>query len=371
MEVPAVLKNLDWSIIQGVPGWLLQVLVVLCITYCANLFAKKIIHRLSQGVSPKTNLWANAALRAGRKPVYWAIWVIGLTWVMDIVWQVSQEPLLSHFDRFSDVLLVVLLVWGVVRVIRHAERVYLKHPETLSDKIDATTAIAMGRLLRISVIIIGLLTIMQTMGYSVSGILAFGGVGGLAVGFAAKDMLANFFGGLMIYMDKPFGVGDWIRSPDRQIEGIVQYIGWRQTRILTFEKRPLYVPNSTFMNISVENPSRMENRRLKETIGLRYSDGQVVDIILKEVRGYLQSSEAIDKNKIIMVNFNTFGASSLDFFIYCFTKTTNWAQYHMEKEQILLDIMSIIHKHGADIAFPTQTLDLPSTHIANGNGYRI
>ena len=102
--------------------------------------------------------------------------------------------------------------------------------------------------------------------------LTFGGVGGLIVGLAAKDLLSNFFGGMMIYFDRPFKVGDWIRSPDRQIEGTVERIGWRMTIIRTFDKRPLYVPNSVFSSIVVENPSRMLNRRINETFGLRYQD---------------------------------------------------------------------------------------------------
>ena len=113
---------------------------------------------------------------------------------------------------------------------------------------------------------------MQLFDYSVSGLLAFGGIGGIAVGFAAKDLLANFFGGLMIYLDRPFSVGDWIRSPDKEIEGTVEDIGWRLTRIRTFDKRPLYIPNSIFASISVENPSRMSNRRIYEKIGIRYDD---------------------------------------------------------------------------------------------------
>ena len=144
---------------------------------------------------------------------------------------------------------------------------------------------------------------MQTLGYSLSGILAFGGVGGLAVGFAAKDMLANFFGGWMIYVDKPFRVGDWISSPDRNIEGTVEYIGWRQTRIQTFARRPLYVPNATFMSISVENPSRMQNRRIKQCFGLRYGDNDKVNLILEDVRSYLRGHDGIDQVRTIMVNF--------------------------------------------------------------------
>ena len=92
---------------------------------------------------------------------------------------------------------------------------------------DETTVTAIAKLARVSIVITAALMAMQTLGISISGVLAFGGIGGIAVGFAAKDLLANFFGGLVIYLDRPFKVGDWIRSPDRDIEGTVVKIGWR------------------------------------------------------------------------------------------------------------------------------------------------
>lgn len=168
----------------------------------------------------------------------------------------------------------------------------------------------------------------------------------------------------MIYLDKPFGVGDWIRSPDKNIEGTVEYIGWRQTRIKTFEKRPLYVPNATFSSISVENPSRMENRRIKTTVGLRYQDGSKVEVIVGEIRQYLEDNNEIAKDKIILVSFNAFGPSSLDIMIYCFTCTTDWAEWLRIQQDVFIKVMNIIHSHDADIAFPTQTLDLPEEWLS-------
>ena len=191
--------------------------------------------------------------------------------------------------------------------------------------------------------------------------IAFGGVGGIAVGFAARDLLANFFGGLMIYLDRPFKVGDWIRSPDKQIEGTVEDIGWRQTRIRTFDQRPLYVPNATFSTIAVENPSRMRNRRIHETIGIRYDDLEAMAVIVEEVRDMLLNHEAIDTSRTLMVNFNAFNASSVDFFVYTFTRTTVWTEFHEIKQDVLLRIATIIAKHGAEIAYPTQTLHLSGT----------
>jgi MscS family membrane protein len=179
----------------------------------------------------------------------------------------------------------------------------------------------------------------------------------LAVGFAAQDLLSNFFGGLIIYLDRPFTLGDWIRSPDREIEGTVESIGWRVTVVRTFDKRPLYIPNSLFTTLTVENPSRMTNRRIKETIGIRYQDAEKMGVIVADVKAMLESHEEIDSSLTLIVNFNTYAASSLDFFIYTFTKTTNWIKYHEIKQDVMLRVIEIVHTHGADFAFPTTTLD--------------
>ncbi|MDZ7735419.1 MAG: mechanosensitive ion channel family protein [Gammaproteobacteria bacterium] len=200
---------------------------------------------------------------------------------------------------------------------------------------------------------------MQTLGFSISGVLAFGGIGGIAVGFAAKDMLANFFGGMMVYLDRPFSVGDWIRSPDRDIEGTVEEIGWRLTRIRTFDKRPLYVPNYVFNTVSIENPSRMLNRRIREVIGVRYDDaGKIADIV-GDIRDMIRNHPDIDINQTLIVNFDAFASSSLNIFVYTFTKTCDWVEYHRVKEDIMLRIIDIIDQHGAECAFPTTTIHVP------------
>ncbi len=324
----------------------------------------KLFGKLMTKAESTQNFWDDALLSAGQKPVYLFIWVAGLSWSAEEIWEGTGNSLFERLLSFRDLLVIVLFCWVFISFIKALEHRYLQVDR--KKKLDQTSVIALGRLMRVAVIITGVLVAMQALGYSLSGILAFGGVGGLAVGFAAKDMLANFFGGWMIYVDKPFRVGDWISSPDKKIEGIVEYVGCRQTRILTFARRPLYVPNSTFMNISVENPSQMQNRRIKQVFGLRYRDSDKVNLILEDVRSYLRRHDGIDQDKIIMVNFISFGASSLDCQIYCFTKTTDWAAYLLIQEKVLLETISIIHGHEADIAFPTRTLDLSSGDLEEG-----
>ncbi|GLQ30270.1 mechanosensitive ion channel protein MscS [Litoribrevibacter albus] len=358
----------DWIMAQGWLSWsegyvwVWLVLAVLILAAITNVVVAHTLDVAERQAEKTVNLWDDSLIYALRKPVRVSVWVVAVILSVDIVEKSSESKAVSSVldyiqpERYA-LFVVVFICWFALRFIKQAEKV-LVDPSRLSKPMDLTTVHALGKAMKAVVFIIGALVILQTLGISVSGLLAFGGVGGIAVGFAAKDLLANFFGGLMIYLDRPFKVGDWIRSPDKNIEGTVEDIGWRLTRIRTFDKRPLYVPNSTFANISVENPSRMLNRRIYETIGLRYQDAKVVPHVVQEVKEMLKHHPDIDTKQTLIVNFNSFGAHSMDFFIYTFTKTTDWIEYHQVKEKVLLQVMEIVHKHGADMAFPTQTLHL-------------
>lgn len=143
------------------------------------------------------------------------------------------------------------------------------------------------------------------------------------------------------------------------MRGSVEKIGWRLTTIRTFDKRPLYVPNAVFTNIAVENPSRMTNRRIKETIGIRYDDANKMRDIIGDVKSMLEQHEDIDNGQTLIVNFDEFASSSLNFFIYTFTKTTNWIEFHKVKQDVMLKIIDIIDSHDAECAFPTTTIHIP------------
>lgn len=330
------------------------VLATLIIAYIARLFLK---HLIKKTAVTKT-LWDDALLGALSRPLNIFILLIGLSFAAEIAAEVSDTIVFEYVAKVRDVGIIALLGWFLVLFIKRAEQ-NLMDPMYKAKPLDETTVRASGKVLRISVIITAALIVMQSFGYSISGVLAFGGIGGLAVGFAAKDLLANFFGGLMIYLDRPFAVGDWVRSPDKNIEGTVEDIGWRLTRIRTFDKRPLYVPNATFTQIAVENPSRMLNRRIYETIGVRYDDAEKIPDIVADVKKMLREHPEIDQGQTMIVNFNAFASSSLDFFVYTFTKTTEWIKYHEIKQDVLMKILGIVRAHGAQCAFPTSTIHVP------------
>ena len=335
-----------------------QIFTVVLLTSVVSFVSNKFFFQVERQFLKTKNLWDDTLLHAGRKPTSYLIWLLGLSVAVHTANKFSQAEIFSLVGPIRQVGIIILLTWFVVRFISGAEKIVVS-PDKMKEPMDQTTVSAMGKLLRATVLITAGLIVLQTLGYSVSGVLAFGGVGGIAVGFAAKDLLANFFGGLMVYLDRPFKVGDWVRSPDQEIEGTVEHIGWRLTIIRTFDKRPLYVPNATFTNISVQNPSRMSHRRILETIGVRYQDGACIEVIIKNVKAMLLAHDEIDSTQTLIVNFNAFNHSSLDFFIYTFTKTTNWIKYHDVKQDILLKVMKIIEDEGAEFAFPTTTMHMP------------
>ena len=344
-------------------GWGVEIFAVVTITLLVRYIAMYMLKILAKQLEKTKNVWDDALLEAAHKPLSWFILIFGLLWAIQISEGYLASGLFSanNLELIRQLTFIILIMYFLVRFINLAEVRILDNltnePESDQTKFDPTTLHALAKLLRLSVVISAVLVALPTVGIEITALLAFGGVGGLAIGFAAQDLLSNFFGGLMIYLDRPFAIGDWIRSPDRNIEGTVEAIGWRLTLVRTFDKRPLYVPNSVFTTLALENPSRMSNRRIKETIGIRYQDASKMGVIVEAVKLMLQNHEEIDSNQTLIVNFNSYGASSLDFFIYTFTKTTNWIRFHEIKQDVMLKIIEIVHSNDADFAFPTTTID--------------
>lgn len=341
-------------------GWITPIALLLALGLVLHFFVGRLFKRLHPKLEKTHLAWDSALLQALTLPLKILIWVLVITFGVDI--------LEHHFDHtgflpFSIGLrafaTTFLILWITLRFIKNMEVDYIREQRERKKRYDKTTVRAVCQISRIAAILIALLVYLQTRNINISAVLAFGGAGGIVVGLAAKDLLANFFGGLMIYLDRPFSVGDWIRSPDREIEGYVETIGWRLTRIRTFSKRPLYVPNGIFSNISVENPSRMSNRQIRTRIGVRYDDASKLGTIVEEVEEMLRNNPEIDKSMYLMVRFDEFGASSLNFLVYCFTKTVKWAEYLMVQQKVYLKIIEIIESHGAQCAFPTTTLHVP------------
>lgn len=343
--------------------WVFNFFVIILLTGLVHTLSHRLLTRMLNKVEQKEMIYLEATFRSLKTPLAIMIWLFGICMALTV--------LLSHFHfaEFQYILqlkkigLLLAVSWTLIRFVHHAEDRYIRACVANSKEVDKTLIHALSQLGIIMVVIISMLIMMQLLGLPISGLLAFGGIGGAAVAFAAKDLLANFFGSLVIYLDKPFKVGDWIRSPDKQIEGMVELIGWRATRIRTFDKRPLYVPNGVFLTISVENPSRMKNRRINTVIGIRYEDADKMDQVTQQVKAMLLAHPDIDTRQTLIVNFVEFGASSLNFMVYAFTKTTNWVKFQAIQHDVFMKIVRIIAANKAQCAYATQTLYLQNKKV--------
>ena len=338
--------------------WAFQILIVLVITFIVSRVRHFTLLRAEKRLAQTNLIWGRSTVEAIRKPAAVLIWVAGVSFAIEIVRIEFQTAIFEAVPALRSAAAIAAITWFGFKFVGIYEHSYVAKQTESDSTFDRTTVFITSKILRVVVIILGILVAMQTLGLSIAGILAFGGVGGIAIGFAARELIANYFGGLMLFMDRPFKVGETITSSDRDIEGTVQEIGWRQTIIVKFDTRTLYVPNSVFATIVVRNMTRQKNRRIFEYVGIRYDDADQLVAIVSDTKDMLSNHPEIDQESSIMVNFDRFAASSLDIMIYCFTKTIVWAEYHEVKQYVLVKTMEIIESHGAEIAFPTSTIYL-------------
>ncbi len=317
----------------------------------AHLFTK-IIFKAAQKTSTKMD---DILLRQLNKPAEFLVVIIGIYIGIEILQLPKQPTDLDHLARNGlQVLLTFNLAWFCYNMVTLVEHWLSYWAETTESVLDDHLVPFIRKSLRVFIVFLAILFLVQNLGYSVSALLASLGLGGLAVALAAKDSLANVFGSLMILLDRPFTIGDWIKAED--MEGVVEDIGFRSTRIRTFSKTLITVPNSVLMNMSIDNFSQMPKRRIKLTIGVTYetTPAQMRQAVAA-IKKMLREHPAIHQ-EFFLVNFTDFGASSLDIMVYCFTTSTVWGEYLDARQDVCLKIMETVEGLGLGIAFPSQTI---------------
>jgi MscS family membrane protein len=211
--------------------------------------------------------------------------------------------------------------------------------------------------LRIFIIIVGVVMVIDNLGYNIGGILATLGIGGAAFAFAAKDTIANLYGSVALALDRPFQEGDWIQVGS-VVDGDVEEIGLRSTKVRTWPKTVISIPNAVLANEMINNWSRMPKRRIKQVVGVTYETSpDTMEQIVEAIRELLRQDEGVDQD-FILVNWTDFGSSSLDILVYYFTSTTKWLEHMDIRQRINVKIAKAVEAHGSSVAFPTRTLYL-------------
>ena len=283
-------------------------------------------------------------------PLKFTFIIIGLYFALDVAGVESAVA-----DKIIKSLIIFVIFWLMFNLVNILDETIYKFARKFGKELYREIGAFFIKTLKIFIFAIGLVSILQEWDINVSAFIASLGLGGLAFALAAKDTAANLFGGLSILADRALKIDDWIKVGS--VEGTVEEIGLRTTKVRTFEKSLVTVPNQYIANNPIENFSRRNIRRIKMRIGLVYSTThEQMQAILNDIRNMLQSHPGIAKNATLLVNFDEFGSSELSIFIYCFTNTADWAKYLAIKEDVNLKIMEIVQKHGSDFAFPSESL---------------
>lgn len=248
--------------------------------------------------------------------------------------------------------IIIMLAWGFYNFTDQSSALF----EQLGEKfaIDKILIPFFSKTLRFTIVVLSISIVAQEWGYDVDGFIAGLGLGGLAFALAAKDTISNIFAGIVIVMDKPFSIGDWIKTPD--VEGVVEDINFRSTKVRTFAQSLVTIPNSVLVHSAITNWAKMGKRRITFRLGVTYTTPKdKLERVIKRIRTMLEEHPDIHP-QTIFVTLDQFNDSSMDIFLYYFTKTTVWGEFLLIKEDTLLKIIEIMEEEGVDFAFPSTSL---------------
>ena len=351
-------ENLGQKIL-GISAWQY---IAAFLALIAGLILKRIIlsyiqKKIESYVSKTEAEWDDQLFEAIIKPVN-AFVMIGAIHIAAflLIFNLANFPT-QLIGKSYSIFLGLSIIWLVYRLVdvaaHYVDELLAKADEGLRGQFTPL----IRRALRIMVVIIGSLTILATIGINITGLAACFGIIGLAISMGSQDSVANFVGTINILTDRPYKVGDWI-TVGSTIDGDVEEIGFRSTKIRMFDKTLMSVPNGKLASETIKNWSRMPKRRIKMTLGLSYdTSAKQMKAALKEIEKLLEEDEGVDQ-EYKLVQFTDFGASSMDIFLYYFSTSTVWKEYLDTRERVNLKIMDKVEELGLEFAFPTQTLHL-------------
>jgi MscS family membrane protein len=294
-------------------------------------------------------------LQAAEDPARWALITLGTFAALETL-PLPRAPLdLRHLvETMMLAASLAFAIWFGLGLVDAVADLWARRAALTETPFDDTLVPVARKSAKVFLVVAGSVMIVQNLGYSVGSLLAGFGIGGAALALASKDTIANVFGSVVIFLDRPFYVGDWIEIGEQ--EGTVEEVGLRVTRVRTFANSLITIPNAQLTTMSINNWSRMRKRRIMLTLGLTYdtTPAQLTRAVAA-IRQVLRDDPRICQD-FSLVNFTDLGAHSLDIFVYAFTTTTNWAEHLQIREDVLLAFMTAIADLGLQFAFPTQTL---------------
>lgn len=338
--------------------WLSAFAVVFLTFLVQRILIKKGFHFLTQKIAKRTKtLLDDMLFVAAERPANGFILLLGLILAVHILNPPeTMLPLVRLVDEIGRIATIIFAAWFLWRFIDALSAYFSERAAETESALDTQLVPFLAKSIKAFLIITALLVIAQNMGYSISGLLASLGIGGIAIAMAARDTIANIFGSIMILIDRPFMIGDWIKTSE--FEGVVEEIGFRSTRIRTFAKTLVNVPNSQLANMVIDNIDARHIRRISMRIGLTYSTTpEQMKQAIEGIEQILKSHPGVDQN-YMLVKFDEFADSSLSIFLYYFSASKVWEEYLDVRQGVNLKIMDLLESLNLDFAFPSRSVYL-------------
>jgi MscS family membrane protein len=293
-------------------------------------------------------------------PLSTLIWVLGAVYLTDVVGEhVGFSIAVKYLDAVQKTAVVSFLTWVFYRWKREVELSFLAKP---IKKIDSTTVHIVSRLATVAVGVLSGLIVLQILGVNTAPLLAFGSIGAASIGFAGKDVMANFCSGIMLHITRPFVVGDQILLPEKELEGHIEEMGWFRTSIRDKEKREISLPNNFFSTMLLINISRMTHRRIKQHLKIGFDHTSKISEIVDKMRAHLEKCPDIDTHYPVHVFLKSFGDYACDIEIDAYSTITNQASFNRFQQKILLELQAILQDMHVKLALPA--LHWPAVHTS-------
>lgn len=328
-------------------------LLLIIVGVIADRVITAIISKLAHRAAGRVSLDKEAVVNFQRP---FGLLIVALTF-LQLLPVLGLDPTQHRILAFAaSFVIAVAGVWTAYRIV-DVVCAYLKRKAEFSDnKFDDMLVPLLERTLKILVTVAGLVYLASQLSEDLYGIVAGLSIGSLAVGFAAKDSIENLFGTFTVLLDKPFELGDWITVGD--IDGSVEQVGFRSTRVRTFYDSVITVPNSHFIGNEVDNHGARTYRRYTTTLGLTYdTPPSKIEAFCEGVRELIRRHPYTRKDSF-HVYVKDFGANSVDVMLYCFVKTPDWGTELRERGRLILDILRLAESLGVEFAFPTRTVHM-------------
>lgn len=361
-EIREFLQEIEtvWS--RGVFGVetdsvLLAVAIFILFALLRGLFTWIVIAALGRLTKKTETVVDDQVLEAMRGPLRFTFFVAGLFFASRIA------PLPEAVDLYTTKIIRSLIAftifWAIYRMATPLSALLdVAFSRMRGQDLGETLKKFAIRIFRVIIVVIGAAAILEEWDFDIAAVLGGLGLVGMAVAFGAQNLISNLFGGLVIFLDKIFVEGHWIKSAE--VEGTVEKIGFRTTKIRRFDKGLVTVPNSQLSDAAVINFTMMTNRRIYWMIGVEYrtTADQLAEIV-NGINDYVRNGEDFetDPNRVsTLIHVDSFNNSSIDIMLYCFTKTTSWAEWMRVKEDLLYHIKQLVEQAGTGFAFPSSSI---------------